>query len=157
MRHARPVCSLVGVLSPLSDSREPVAAKLLKLQVICTLNFSGSKQKKPHYLDDLTFVVAEDKCRSIAGLCVRWWDGHWGRSGACCSTYGRFLEWQYQEGQVGKLSDCTLTSWVLWSCHILGFTPFPAAIPTLHCIPTLGPWSLLDSDRSKASPQLSGA
>lgn len=73
MRHRGPVCSVVGVLSPPSDSREPVAAKLLKSQGTCTVNFSGSRQKNPkHHLDDLTFVVTEDKCRSIAGLYVRW-------------------------------------------------------------------------------------
>lgn len=30
------------------------------------------KKKKNHCLDDLTSVITEDKCRSIAGSCVMW-------------------------------------------------------------------------------------
>lgn len=141
MRHTGPVCSKVGVLSPLSDCRESVAAKPPKSQGTCTVNFSGSRQKSPN----ITLMISHLWLQRINAEVFQapMWGGHWGRSETCCKICGRFLEWQYQEGQVGKLSRCTLTSWALWSCCVPRFTLFPAAIPTLHCIPTPGWWSCL--------------
>lgn len=142
MRPTGPVCSVVGVLSPLSDCREHVAAKVLKSQVICTVNFSASRQNNPHYLDDLTFVATEDKCRSIAGPYVRWslWEERsllqhlWEISGVTVPGGAG--------GEAVSLHTNIMGSLVMPGTRI---HPFPAAIPTLHCIPTSGPWSLLQA------------
>lgn len=146
MSHTGPVCSLVGVLCPLSDRREPVAAKLLKSQVISPLNFNGSRQKNPHYLDDLTLVITEDKRRSIAGPCVRWsLREEWGLLQNLWEISGVTVP----GGAVGEV--------VRLHAHIMGplampytgIHPFSYSLFTLHCILTSGPWSLLEAMAEK--------